>query len=136
MSRSRRRSRWVSRWWNELVIDTAAAHQVAAFEGRAGSPGGYAPGYPSTGFYGSAPYLYPQPILGKLDDPFYGFEPPVIAYPPWWGGLTGLRLGAQPPALMGAEGLANGFEQVPQQPAGFRASGRFRADIRDSVRDD
>jgi hypothetical protein len=84
---------------DELVIDTAAAHQVAAFQAQAGygySGAGYAPNYPGAGFYGSVPYVYPQPILGKLDDPFYGFEPPAIGYPPWWGALTARRLGLQP----------------------------------------
>src|SRR5207253_4417464 len=38
------------------------------------------------------PYLYPPPLFGRYDDPFYGFEPPVISYPPWWGAITTQRL--------------------------------------------
>jgi hypothetical protein len=88
---------------DEVVIDTAAAHQVSAFPAQGWYPGaGYAPNYPGAGFYGSVPYLYPQPILGKLDDPFYGFEPPAFSYPPWWGGLTARRLGPQPGATIPA----------------------------------
>jgi len=26
--------------------------------------------------------------MGRLDDPFYGFEPPIVSYPPWWGGVA------------------------------------------------
>lgn len=33
-------------------------------------------------------FIYPPPLFGRLDDPFFGFEPPVITYPPWWGEMT------------------------------------------------
>ncbi|WP_435010683.1 BON domain-containing protein [Tundrisphaera lichenicola] len=113
---------------DDLIIDTEAAHQAAAFAGQPGYPGGsgagyaggYTPSYPMTGFYGSVPYIYPQPILGKLDDPFYGFEPPVISYPPYWGALTGLRLGPQPPPM--APGPMGNFQgQDNNQNAGPEA---------------
>ena len=83
---------------DDLVIDTAAAHQVAAYP----NPGSYAgpsfgPYFPGAGYYGSVPYIYPQPLFGKLDEPFYEFEPPAISYPPWWAALTAQRLG--PPTV-------------------------------------
>jgi hypothetical protein len=37
------------------------------------------------------PLLYPPPLMGRVDEPFLGFEPPVIAYPPWWGALDAQR---------------------------------------------
>ena len=88
---------------DNLVIDTAAAHQAAG----AMPPPGYATspamagvsGYPGAGAgvgmgtQGSLPYTYPPPLLGRLDDPFFGFEPPGISYPPWWGAMTDRRLG-------------------------------------------
>ena len=30
------------------------------------------------------PYIYPEPLFGYLDEPFYGFEPPLFSFPPWW----------------------------------------------------
>jgi osmotically-inducible protein OsmY len=65
---------------DNLVIDTAAAHQVAlvqaaAIPGSSGSWGMLA---------GSAPYfVYPPPLFGRVDDPFFGFEPPLVSFPPW-----------------------------------------------------
>ncbi len=95
-----------------LVIDTAAAHQAVAPAygsqgygggggmGFASGYGGAGFGYPGAGYPGTLPYTYPQPLFGRLDDPFFGFEPPAIAYPPWWGALTARRLGppSYPPA--------------------------------------
>ena len=90
---------------DDLVIDTLAAHQAASFPGG-GIVSGQGVGYPSAGpssgmgypganysGYGSLPYTYPQPLFGRLDDPFFGFEPPAIGYPSWWGALTARRLG-------------------------------------------
>ncbi len=100
---------------DRIVIDTAAAHQAAntpmgtqpipgfstpgAPLTGGGGGGGYAyrgvDGFPATygaysGVYGAAPYFYPQPLFGRLDEPFYGFSPPVISYPPW---ATAVRYG-------------------------------------------
>jgi len=67
---------------DELVIDTAEAHRVAAF------PAG--PVVPGPGPWGGgASYVYPPPLFGRLDDPFYGMEPPLVSYPPWWGAVAG-----------------------------------------------
>src|SRR4051794_18243164 len=66
---------------DDLVIDTGEAHRVAMAQGYAnpwlsGSLGSAA---------GSAPYFaYPPPLFGRLDDPFFGFEPPLVSFPPWW----------------------------------------------------
>jgi len=61
---------------NRLVIDTNEAHRVAALAPRG-------PVVPT----GPAPFVYPPPLFGRLDDPFYGFEPPLISYPPWWAAV-------------------------------------------------
>ena len=66
--------------------------------GSAGLGGGYGgmmspiAAFPSAGSYGGAPSLLPPPIFGRYDDPFYGFDPPAVIYPPWWGGLNAQRV--------------------------------------------
>lgn len=64
---------------DRLVIDTAEVNRAAAV-----GASGFAP---SAG----PPYIYPQPLFGRLDEPFYGFEPPIISYPPWWGAVAARR---------------------------------------------
>jgi hypothetical protein len=100
---------------DEILIDTLAAHQVAAagpgMGGFGVGPGGYGygsgngmagpssgMGFPGAGYPGSLPYTYPAPLFGRLDDPFFGFEPPAISYPAYWGALTYNRVGP-PPAM-------------------------------------
>jgi hypothetical protein len=99
---------------DDLVIDTLAAHQAAAYAGGmapgmgyggyASSGMGYGPAGPSSGLggypganslYGSLPYTYPQPLLGRLDEPFFGFEPPAVGFPAWWGAMSAYRVGLQ-----------------------------------------
>lgn len=67
---------------DDLTIDTAEAHRAAAM---AAAAGGALPG--SMG--ASLPYVYPPPLFGRIDDPFFGFEPPLVTYPPWWRALGG-----------------------------------------------
>ncbi len=96
---------------DDIVIDTLAAHQAAAPPGAiGGSPYGSAynaaygsagpssglGGFPGAGGVGPVPYTYPPPLFGRLDDPFFGFEPPAISYPSYWGALSENRVG--PPA--------------------------------------
>jgi osmotically-inducible protein OsmY len=111
---------------DELVIDTLAAQdvairgaQAAAFQGGFGPPM-LGPTYGATGGYppptympfgptpGGAPGLiYPPPLFGFVDEPFFGMEPPVISYPPYWGALSARRL---------AEYQANGPAAAPGIP--------------------
>ncbi len=91
---------------DQLVIDTAETTRVLAGPPLAAPPaapttatapvGGFGYAYPGAGmgmgFGGGAPYVYPQPLFGWYDEPFYGFEPPVISYPPWWGAMSARRL--------------------------------------------
>ncbi len=66
---------------DDLVIDTAAAAAVAQAIGPAA--GGYGGAMPGT-LSNSSPYIYPPPLFGRLDDPFFGFVPPLVSFPPWW----------------------------------------------------
>ncbi len=66
---------------DDLVIDTGAAAAVARAAGAA--VGGYGGAMPGT-LSNSPPYIYPPPLFARLDDPFFGYVPPLISYPPWW----------------------------------------------------
>ena len=97
---------------DELVIDTLAAQDVAlrGVAAAASTPAAFAPpmlgpaygadgGYPPPTYMpfgpvpGGAPGLiYPPPLFGFADEPFFGLEPPVISYPPYWGALSARRL--------------------------------------------
>ncbi len=123
---------------DELVIDTAAGEAVALQASAAFGPPPIAPLFPTYGasslpffgprayppptytFYGSYPggppsYLYPRPLFGRIDEPFFGFEPPVISYPPYWGTLSARRL-----AEASASGALpmNNIEPEPEVPPG------------------
>ncbi len=113
---------------DDLVIDTLAAHQAAAYASQFAPGSGYGSagmgygsagpssglgGYPgATSLYTALPYTYPQPLFGKLDEPFFGFEPPVLGYPAWWGAMSAARVG--PPAQAASNG--------PQQQAAANPS--------------
>jgi hypothetical protein len=68
---------------DQLVIDTAAY----AVAGQANGPWG--PAQPSSII---SSYTYPPPLFGRFDDPFFGLEPPLVSYAPWWGAAGGYRL--------------------------------------------
>ena len=88
---------------DDLVIDTAEAHRVALARTAVESW----PAQAQPALAGSAPYfVYPPPLFGRVDDPFFGFEPPLVSFPPWAG-----RSG---PAL----GLAPGMPVPPHRPGG------------------
>ncbi len=36
------------------------------------------------GLGSSSLYIYPPPLMGRLDDPFFGYVPPLVSFPPWW----------------------------------------------------
>lgn len=76
---------------DDLKIDTAEVYRSAAM-----SPA-----------VGAAPYyVYPPPLFGRIDDPFFGFEPPLLSYPAWWGAVA-----AREPVMLPPQGL-------PDQAAG------------------
>jgi osmotically-inducible protein OsmY len=64
---------------DDLVIDTGIAHAAAMGASLYGSGAG---GFATLGT--SGPYIYPPPLFGRLDDPFFGFVPPLVSFPPWW----------------------------------------------------
>ncbi|WP_422926473.1 BON domain-containing protein [Singulisphaera sp. PoT] len=98
---------------DDLKIDTNEVYRVASLTAP------YAAGIPAMG--GSPGYIYPQPLFGRLDDPFYGFEPPIISYPPWWRSVTMREsLATTPPQGNFSQGvnpaIPNPYEQ-PNDPA-------------------
>jgi osmotically-inducible protein OsmY len=67
------------RFRDDLIIDTGMAH-LAANGGIAVAPAAAV----ARGNLASSPYIYPPPLMGRLDDPFFGFVPPLVSFPPWW----------------------------------------------------
>jgi osmotically-inducible protein OsmY len=128
---------------DDLKIDTAAAHRVAAATAAAS-------GTMPSALGGNPYYVYPPPLFGRLDDPFYGFEPPILSYPPWWRAVAArepIMLPSQPaanasanPAAPGAGAAAPGAYSIPLGPAGkdgaveMTLDGRGVAVLRGTVR--
>ncbi len=100
---------------DNLVIDTGEAHRVAIGQSiaSAGNPG---LNQTYTHFYSPSPYIYPPPLMGRLDDPFFGYVPPLISFPPWWQRPTETAPMVQPrrvpdsaiPGKLGASNAAGG----------------------------
>ena len=67
------------RFRDDLVIDTAETLRVAM--SATPSMTGYAALAPNLS---ASYYVYPQPLFGWLDDPFFGMQPPVVSFAPWW----------------------------------------------------
>jgi hypothetical protein len=65
---------------DNLVIDTAAA-DLAAQSAAIAAQGALA-GTPALS--ASTMFVYPPPLMGRVDDPFFGFVPPLVSFPPWW----------------------------------------------------
>jgi hypothetical protein len=107
---------------DDLVIDTAEAHRVALAQSQRGAwPAG------NGGLLaGSAPYfVYPPPLFGRVDDPFFGFEPPLVSFPPWWtraseaaGGVSSVAGASAAPDGSSSAGftLAGGSEAGESKP--------------------
>jgi osmotically-inducible protein OsmY len=68
---------------DDLVIDTGTAHFVAQSAAAVMGGGSAGPLGPQSS---SSPYVYPPPLFGRLDDPFFGYVPPLVSFPPWWRG--------------------------------------------------
>ena len=103
---------------DDLVIDTAEAHRVALMQAAA------IPGNSSSWgmLAGSAPYfVYPPPLFGRVDDPFFGFEPPLVSFPPW-ARSPNLDQAGRGPTSAAAGGLAS-----PGSDQGAPAMGRGQA---------
>ena len=66
---------------DDLMIDTGGAHLVA--QSAAAVMGGGVAG-PLGTQSSASPYVYPPPLFGRVDDPFFGFVPPLVSFPPWW----------------------------------------------------
>jgi osmotically-inducible protein OsmY len=91
---------------DDLVIDTGLAHAVAQSAGAVMGGGGGG----SMGAQSASPYVYPPPLFGRLDDPFFGYVPPLISFPPWWsrGAQGGATMQPGPAASMTPAPASNG----------------------------
>ncbi len=71
---------------------------------------------------GNLPYVYPPPLFGRIDDPFFGFEPPMLSYPPWWRGVAARegvfnnQAGPMGPAAQGGLAAGNTATVDPSSP--------------------
>jgi len=124
---------------DDLVIDTALAHRVALAQ-TAGGP--WSPAARGT-LAGSAPYFVcPPPLFGRVDDPFFGFEPPLVSFPPWSTSSSpdprvrqaavapGAGPGAPGPGPIGFSGAAGAGERqsLPRDAAPLRGNLQLTVD--------
>jgi osmotically-inducible protein OsmY len=122
---------------DDLVIDTAEAHRVALAQAAGGPWSSSAGG----SLVGSAPYfVYPPPLFGRVDDPFFGFEPPLVSFPPW--ATSGnpdprVRQAGMPQSNVPAPGPgATGFQEAPgavQQPTVPREQAPIKGNLQLTV---
>ncbi len=68
------------RFRDDLVIDTAETLRVP----MSASPSMTGEGMLAPNL-SSSYYVYPEPLFGWLDDPFFGMQPPPVTFAPWWG---------------------------------------------------
>jgi len=88
---------------DNLVIDTAAAQIIAGANTAAAIPAASAMAQEFT----SSPYIYPPPLMGRVDDPFFGFTPPLLSFPPWWQRRVESRPMVKPRTVQDAGSPAN-----------------------------
>ena len=63
--------------------------------------------------------------MGRLDDPFFGFVPPLVSFPPWW------RRRMQSAALAAASWTGGGRKRrTGDDGTGRRPGGRVRRTVR------
>jgi hypothetical protein len=65
---------------DNLVIDTGTSHLAAQSAAMAAQ--GALAGSPALS--ASTMFVYPPPLFGRVDDPFFGYAPPLVSFPPWW----------------------------------------------------
>src|SRR5436305_418816 len=63
---------------------------------------------------GNLPYTYAPSLFGP-DDPFYGYEPPLLTYPPWWRAVNARAFGGVPYAPANPQALPNAGT-IPPNP--------------------
>lgn len=90
------------RFRDDLVIDTAETLRV---------PMGASPSMTGRGMLApnlsSSYYVYPEPLFGWLDDPFFGMEPPPVTFAPWWRNPRSAEMAG--PYGPGARGMGMGM---------------------------
>jgi osmotically-inducible protein OsmY len=95
---------------DDLVVDTGTAHFVA--QSAAAVMGGGTAG-PLGTQSSSPPYIYPPPLFGRLDDPFFGYVPPLVSFPPWWSRRNQTGSMAQPGMIPNGVPPASGAGAPP-----------------------
>jgi osmotically-inducible protein OsmY len=113
---------------DDLVIDTGMAHMVAQTGGAGMAGAGPSPGMQaSRSVQAVYPYVYPPPLFARLDDPFFGFVPPLLSFPPWWsrGPQTGSMVQPRmsPSADPNAAQAPVGAPSKPSNPNGAPIAG-------------
>ena len=114
---------------DDLVIDTGAAHRVAALAAQqqtaADCPASQAAALSLGGGSATVPFVYPPPLFGRIDDPFFGYEPPLLTYPPWWRALAAREAALAPPPSNSATGgvvvpnMSGGIDPSTGQASAF-----------------
>jgi osmotically-inducible protein OsmY len=93
---------------DNLMIDTGLAHLAAQGPTLAA---GANPAVLQSTLTSSSPYVYPPPLMGRVDDPFFGFVPPLVSFPPWWSRR------AQADAMVRPRPVDDNAERRPAGPA-------------------
>ncbi|MDX2036523.1 MAG: BON domain-containing protein [Isosphaeraceae bacterium] len=68
---------------DEVVTDTREVYRSAT------PSNGPVPILGGSTFGSANEWVYPEPLFGRLDEPFAGMEPPIISYPPDWNARSG-----------------------------------------------
>ncbi len=77
-------------------------------------------------------YVYPQPLFGRLDDPFFGMEPPLVSFAPWSRNRLEVPMGgpnAAGPAGANPMAVPNGGGQAAGNPGTVPSPGPTPAGI-------
>ncbi len=83
---------------DDLTTDTAEVYRTAVTPTTMNVPVG-----PST--RGPRIMCTRHPLFGRIDDPSYGSEPPLVSHPPWWPALR-MREPINLPAQRKAKGCS------------------------------
>ncbi len=69
-------------------------------------------------------YVYPPPLFGWLDDPFFGMQPPVVSFAPWTRSRMYVPVGG--PNGGTADGAEPGRRTDGRRDGGRSAPGGYR----------
>lgn len=113
---------------DRIVIDTSAIPRVAVAPAPVNL--GVVAAQSVRYVAGLTPPIYPPPLFGPYEDPFWGFEPPLITYPPWWSAINDRRTDAA--ELVGPE-IADPRTNLPANAVEMTIDPRGVAILRGTV---